>query len=204
MEVPFEGEVEIQIQPLNNAGLTVGQVHSEKLWSSGLGHTMTMTWWADCENVDMAWDLYRDDAPSDALLASIPLAAGDTLETTWCLSQGCHSFVWTDQGGDGFSGDDCGEPGGFVLRGPFGDVVHQAQEVTFESTLGFDFCVEVPWCFADYNGDGERTVNDLLTLLSEFGCTGGCFADNNFDGSVTVGDLMNMLTVYGNSCQEEP
>ena len=204
LEVPFVGEALVRIQPLNSEGEAHGDAYPTTLWSSGLGHTMTMTWWADCENVDMSWDLFRDDTPSNALLASIPLAAGDTLETQWCLSQGCHSFVWTDQGGDGFSGEDCGEPGGFVLRGPFGEVVHQAEEISFDPTITFDFCIELPWCYADYNGDGNHTVNDLLALLSEFGCPFDCFTDNSFDGAVTVEDLMNMLTVYGTPCVVDP
>ena len=145
LEVPFVGEANLRIQPLNSEGDAEGDAYSTTLWSSGLGHTMTMTWWADCESVDMSWDLFRDDTPSSALLASIPLAAGDTMETSWCLSQGCHAFVWTDQGGDGFSGDDCGEAGGFVLRGPFGEVIHQAEEISFDPTLTFEFCVELPW-----------------------------------------------------------
>ena len=61
-------------------------------------------------------------------------------------------------------------------------------------------CIDVPWCFADYNGDGMRSVDDLLALLSDFGCFGSCEADNNADGAVGVADLMGMLSVYGSTC----
>jgi hypothetical protein len=67
--------------------------------------------------------------------------------------------------------------------------------------LSTEFCISLPWCYADYNGDGTRSVNDLLTLLSDFGCNTACFADNDQDGSVGVNDLMNMLTVYGSGCE---
>ena len=50
------------------------------------------------------------------------------------------------------------------------------------------------------DGDGTRAVNDLLTLLSSFGCVSNCAGDNDGDGSVAVGDLMNMLSVYGTDC----
>jgi hypothetical protein len=58
----------------------------------------------------------------------------------------------------------------------------------------------VPWCFADFNGDGVRSVTDLLNLLSDFGCAGNCGTDTDFDESVGVSDLMNVLSVYGAGC----
>ena len=61
-------------------------------------------------------------------------------------------------------------------------------------------CVDSPWCYSDFDGDGERTVTDLLWVLSEYGCTSGCTADLNGDGLVTVIDLMNLLSNYGVSC----
>jgi hypothetical protein len=58
----------------------------------------------------------------------------------------------------------------------------------------------VPWCYADFNGDGARSVDDLLTMLSDFGCQNLCDADTDLDDSVGVADLMNMLSVYGQGC----
>jgi hypothetical protein len=148
----------------------------------------------------MRWELRRTE-PSETLLLSSPLWPADTISSTWCLSQGCYEIFWQDQGADGFSGDYCGEPGGFRLRGPFGEVVQEMVGSDFGASLTTDFCVSLPWCYADYNGDGFRSVNDLLTLLSDFGCSTTCFADNDEDGSVGVNDLMNMLTVYGAGCE---
>ena len=54
--------------------------------------------------------------------------------------------------------------------------------------------------FTDFDGDGERTVTDLLLMLSEYGCLSGCTSDLNGDGLVTVVDLMNLLSNYGAPC----
>jgi len=148
----------------------------------------------------MQWAL-TDQATNDLIVHSVPLAPGDTVMQTWCLSEGCYALTWSDKGSDGFSGDDCGEEGGYQLAGPFGDIWAQSEGDDFGEETTATFCISVPWCYADYNGDGLRSVDDLLTLLSEFGCQTSCFTDTNFDASVGVADLMNMLTVYGQDCE---
>ena len=55
--------------------------------------------------------------------------------------------------------------------------------------------MSVPWCYADFNGDGQG-VDDLLAML-DFGCQTSCDADTDFDDGVGVADLMNMLSVFG-------
>ena len=45
-----------------------------------------------------------------------------------------------------------------------------------------------------------RAVDDLLTMLSNFGCQSSCYADTDLDDSVGVADLMNMLSVFGQGC----
>jgi len=48
----------------------------------------------------------------------------------------------------------------------------------------------------DYNGDVD--VDDLLTVLSQFGpCPGGCSGDFNDDGAVTVDDLLTLIGAWG-------
>ena len=90
------------------------------------------------------------------------------------------------------------------MRGPFGEVWDEADAVDFGSQLLNSFCIDVPWCFADYNGDGTRSVIDLLSLLGDFGCTTSCETDNNLDGSVGVSDLINVLSVFGTGCDPDP
>lgn len=61
---------------------------------------------------------------------------------------------------------------------------------------------EVVDCFGDINDDGGITVDDLLSLLGEFGgdCTTGCDSDINEDGGVDVNDLLELLGVFGEDC----
>jgi hypothetical protein len=55
-------------------------------------------------------------------------------------------------------------------------------------------------CLGDFNSDGVITVNDLLTILSEFGCTEGCSTDMNGDNYVSVADLLSILAIFGTEC----
>ena len=199
LDVPTAGDWEVSITCWMPEAGDIGPTHRATFWASGLGHQTTLTWWGDCENADMRWAL-TDQTTNDLIVQSVPLAPGDTVMQTWCLSEGCYALTWSDKGGDGFSGDDCGEEGGYQLAGPFGDIWAQSEGDDFGEETTATFCISVPWCYADYNGDGLRSVDDLLTLLSEFGCQTSCFTDTNFDASVGVADLMNMLTVYGQDC----
>ena len=199
VEVPNAGVWEVTVHAWSPEQGSLGAPFSTTVVASGLGHTSTFTWWGDCENVDMRWEL-RDATTQDVILHSVPLSAADTVSQNWCLSEGCYELVWNDEGGDGFSGSYCGEPGGYALTGPFEDIISDAQGLDFGEELTVAFCVSVPWCYADFNGDGTRSVDDLLTMLSDFGCQSLCFADTDLDDSVGVSDLMNMLSVFGQGC----
>ena len=203
IEVPSSGAWNVTIELIQDGLAFQSTPFETTLIASGLGHTMTLEWWGDCENMDMRWEL-RDESNDEIVLLSTALASGDTTLQEWCLSEGCYSLIWDDKGEDGFSGADCGEGGGYVMRGPFGEVWDEANAVDFGSQLLNSFCIDVPWCFADYNGDGTRSVTDLLSLLGDFGCTTSCETDNNLDGSVGVSDLMNVLSVFGTGCDPDP
>ena len=56
-------------------------------------------------------------------------------------------------------------------------------------------------CNEDLNSDGIVSVQDLLYLLSEFGCASLCEYDINQDGFVAVDDLLQILGLYGNTCE---
>ena len=199
VEVPNAGAWKVTFHAWSPEHGELGASLSVTLVASGLGHTSTLTWWGDCENVDMRWEL-REAFSNEVLLQSLPLSAADTVSQTWCLAEGCYELVWNDQGGDGFSGSYCGEQGGYALKGPFEDIISEAQGFDFGEELTVPFCVSVPWCYADFNGDGTRSVDDLLTMLSDFGCQSFCYADTDLDDSVGVSDLMNMLSVFGQGC----
>ncbi len=202
LDVPNPGGWDVTLKAWNPNDGELGPLFSTTLFASGLGHTSTLTWWGDCENVDMRWEL-RASNNQDVLLQSLPLAPSDTISQTWCLSEGCYELVWNDEGGDGFSGSFCGESGGYSLSGPFQETLFYESGLDFGEELVVPFCVSVPWCFADFNGDGIRSVDDLLTMLSEFGCSIDCATDTDFDESVGVGDLMNILSVFGQGCSTE-
>jgi hypothetical protein len=107
---------------------------------------------------------------------------------------------WDDDDGDGWLDTYCAEAGGFIWLSPFDEVLASSANTVFATSNSFVNCVDSPWCYSDFDGDGERTVTDLLWVLSEYGCVSGCTADLNGDGMVTVIDLMNLLSNYGVSC----
>ena len=57
-------------------------------------------------------------------------------------------------------------------------------------------------CMGDFNSDGERNVADLLTLLTDFGCTGSCIGDMNQDQVVNGADFLDFLSVFGIDCSQ--
>lgn len=52
-------------------------------------------------------------------------------------------------------------------------------------------------CAADFNGDGQVRVPDLIHLLGSWGMCVGCQADFNSDGVVNVPDLLVLLDKWG-------
>lgn len=50
---------------------------------------------------------------------------------------------------------------------------------------------------ADFDGDGQVGINDLLDFLGNFGCTSDCEGDLDGDGTVTVFDLLIFLEWFG-------
>ena len=50
------------------------------------------------------------------------------------------------------------------------------------------------------NGDGLVSVNDILMLLSDFGCLANCEADVDLDDAVSISDLLTILSVFGGGC----
>ena len=166
---------------------------------SGLGYRGTLTEWAGCNAEDLKWSLAFEGA-STTILESNPIPAGDTLSRILCLPEGCLVLQWDDEDGDGWLDAYCTESGGFVWLSPFDEVLASSTNSDYSSSSSFTSCVDSPWCYSDFDGDGERTVADLLWVLSEYGCTSGCTADLNGDGEVSVIDLMNLLSNYGVSC----
>ena len=56
-------------------------------------------------------------------------------------------------------------------------------------------------CPEDINGDGLVAVDDILILLSSFGCIGSnCTGDIDQDGVVGVSDVLEVLGAFSTSC----
>jgi hypothetical protein len=43
-------------------------------------------------------------------------------------------------------------------------------------------------------------VDDILMMLSDFGCLEDCAADVDLDNAVTIADLLLLLTKFGEGC----
>lgn len=50
---------------------------------------------------------------------------------------------------------------------------------------------------ADFSGDGIIDINDLIILMSDFGCINSCSADATGDGLVTVADIQFFISAFG-------
>ena len=56
-------------------------------------------------------------------------------------------------------------------------------------------------CPEDINGDGIVAVDDILILLSSFGCVGpDCTGDIDQDQIVGVSDILSVLSAFSTSC----
>ena len=77
-------------------------------------------------------------------------------------------------------------------------------ETTCQASNGNAFYGPPPCalCPADVNGNGAIDVADVLTVLSEFGCSSGCNAltDLDGDGAITVADVLAVLSAFGEDC----
>jgi uncharacterized protein (TIGR02145 family) len=64
-----------------------------------------------------------------------------------------------------------------------------------------DGICDIQLCPEDLNGDGVIGVQDLLLVLSEFGCASSCDNDINQDGYVAVQDILLLLSGFGSTCE---
>jgi hypothetical protein len=71
-------------------------------------------------------------------------------------------------------------------------------------SYGSEFTISddcAPTCPEDLNSDGYITTQDLLLILSEFGCTSSCEYDITQDNYVAVDDVLQILSGFGNVCE---
>ncbi len=69
----------------------------------------------------------------------------------------------------------------------------------FVSQYALDGVIEcVGGCDGDFNGDGTRDVNDILTAIGAFGNGDG--GDVDGDGDTDVSDILELLNLFGEDC----
>jgi hypothetical protein len=149
---------------------------------------------------------------------------GDEVEGCQVASACNYDANATDPGTCIFADDNCevcqGETA--VLQDADGDGVCDGNEVegcqdaaacnynadaTDAGTCDYDSCVTEPeGCDADLNDSGTVGVEDLLLLLSDFGCvSGNCSGDVDGDGVTGVSDILVLLSSFAvTGCQVGP
>tara|TARA_B110000459_G_scaffold94607_1_gene105686 strand:+ start:196 stop:1686 length:1491 start_codon:yes stop_codon:yes gene_type:complete len=55
-------------------------------------------------------------------------------------------------------------------------------------------------CPEDVVPNGIIDINDILHILSQYGCMSGCSADVDGDGAVTISDVLAVLSLFGENC----
>jgi hypothetical protein len=153
-------------------------------------------------------DAYEVAGCMDAEACNYNAAATDEAVCLW------EEFWYPDADGDGFGDSDgllvvCAPPGGgYVMIGgdcndanniiyPGAPVLPLNEDVNCD---GYVASYELDPCAPDLNGDTFTAIEDLLNLLSEFGCTSLCLHDIDGNGAVTSSDLLVLLAAYGSSC----
>ena len=73
----------------------------------------------------------------------------------------------------------------------------QARNDEMKQTISWVINVEEDECPADLNADGFVGINDLLTVVEQWGSCSGCSADINNTGAVNVADLLIVIDSWG-------
>jgi hypothetical protein len=90
---------------------------------------------------------------------------------------------------------DCDDANNFVYPGALG--TGEDLDNNCDGNIEGD---EIATCLADFDLDGIITVNDLLYLLADFGCSSNCSADITNDNAVNTNDLALFLGLFGSTC----
>lgn len=142
-------------------------------------------------------------------------APGSTEDDGSCIFP---TLAWPDVDDDGFGQDAPGSsasfcgvlpPGWVTVTGDCNDASATVYPGAPMAPLGEDVNCdgfvsgsELAPCASDITGDGLTAIEDLLGLLSEFGCTVDCEQDVDGNGAVTSSDLLILLAGFGTVCAE--
>ncbi len=156
----------------------------------------------DCWGEETSWQLVDDQGNTISSVAENTYGNQQTFTWEGCLTAGCYAFNIFDGFGDGMFGSQygsCDVDGNYFMVDQNGNTLFEMSDPDFGFGTSEAFCVTAP-CIGDFDNDLLRTVNDILILLSNFGCTSDCLTDVNGDGSVNTADLLVMLSVFGTPC----
>ncbi len=140
-------------------------------------------------NVDIASVVREENPISGAQESLVRVLQGDgNLAFTSIDTAENENVVLVDSGdvsGDGVNElITIGDGGSFRMGGP-------TPLLTLRST-------DEPTCPGDFDGSGSVDINDILTLLGEFGsCTEDCQGDMDGNGFVDIDDLLELINVWG-------
>lgn len=122
-----------------------------------------------------------------------------------------NSFIFntTEGQSEAFDVDVAGE--GLFISGSFAQLFAVTDPVTPEQerlalsdfdgfAVRFGPTLSPAPCEGDFNGDQTINAADLLSLLSQIGCTANCTTDISGDGEVSTSDVLVFLALFGTSC----
>ncbi|MDG2423073.1 MAG: CotH kinase family protein [Phycisphaerales bacterium] len=88
---------------------------------------------------------------------------------------------------------------GHLVLGPFsGHIAFEpCEKIYLISNNGIMLDSVCANLIGDLNGDGVVDVNDILIVISDYGCTGNCVGDANLDQQVDTNDVLIILENWG-------
>ena len=165
-----------------------------------------LTGWGDLEGTTL--DLHH--APSNQYYGyQVGVAANNVNENYgsggWFTYNGYHNGQLINGSGDfAFDHDCCPR---YTLTRTWSATDCAGNAVSFSQTISFDSSVPPTpivgieeSCPGDFSGNGIIGAEDMLMILSEFGCASNCGCDLNGDGFVNSGDLIGFLSALGTFC----
>lgn len=168
---------------------------------SGTGPVLFLTT-ADCRPLELAWSVL-DSTGSERGQRQHFLPEQLTTDTL-CLTHGCHDVVFHDQGGNGWSSDDCGMTGAFSIQSIQEGEVWPAEQPSLPADFGpsaqLTFCLPL----ANLAGCTDAAACNFNPAAGQsdgscdFACPDPtCPGDLDGDGVHGATDILAALSEFG-------
>ena len=165
---------------------------------------------ADCRPLESAWALFDSTGTERAQRQHFQ---PETLTVdTLCLTHGCHDVVFHDQGGNGWSGDDCGMSGQFTIQSIQGGEVWPSTEPGLPADFGhaasLTFCLprEALFGCTDPAACNFNPAAGVADGSCNYACPDPtCPGDLDGDGVHGATDILAALSEFGcsSSCTQD-